>query len=241
MVSDGKCTECNKYYYPDDNGECKRISIPHCLTGNSEKCSECDKYYYVVKGKCEKIKLGNCVRLEEDSTECAKWDDYYHVKDGECEKNPDHCHHYYNNACNYCEEGYYISDGECLPVTKVDHCDEYNGQENKCTYCVAPYYLNSYENECIKVTKIIANCIYYSDATHCSECDEYNGYEVSENKEECIKYCDTEDICEECEYNYYSFDYGKTCKVLDSSLQTNQGIILNSINFVVVTFLLIAL
>ena len=77
---------------------------------------------------------------------------------------------------------------------------QYNS-ENKCDYCVPYYYLDSYKNECIKVTKAIANCIYYSDATHCPECDE--GYEVSENEEECEKYCDTEEICEECEYNQH--------------------------------------
>ena len=233
-----KCTECFEYYYPDDNGECKRIPIVRCLIGNSKKCSECDEYYYFVEGKCEKIELEHCVRLEEDSSKCEECDEYYHVKDdGECEKNPDHCR-YYGNECNYCEEGYYLSDGECQTVTKVEHCEKYDGVENKCYSCAPSYYLD--ENECKIVTDQIPNCVYYSDADHCEECDIDKGYVPSEEGK-CEKYCDTEDICEECEYNYYSFDYGKTCTILDSSLETNDGNRLNSLNFALVILLLFAL
>ena len=233
-----KCTECFEYYYPDDNGECKRIPIVRCLIGNSKKCSECDEYYYFVEGKCEKIELEHCVRLEEDSSKCEECDEYYHVKDdGECEKNPDHCR-YYGNACYSCEEGYYLSDGECQTVTKVEHCEKYDGVENKCYSCAPSYYLD--ENECKIVANPIPNCVYYSDADHCEECDIEKGYAPSEEGK-CEKYCDTEDICEECEYNYYSFDYGKTCTISDSSLETNDGNRLNSLNFALVILLLFAL
>ena len=242
-VSGSKCTECFQYYYLNKNGECKRIPLEHCLVGNSEECSLCDDYYHVVKGKCEKIGLEHCISLEEeDSTKCEECDEYYYAKDGKCEKYPDHCVSYnsYEDVCQSCEEGYYPSNSKCLRANKVDNCEEYNS-ENKCGCCAPSYYLNSDKNECIKVAKAIDNCIYYSDATHCSECDEYNGYDVSENEEECDKYCDTEEICEECEYNYISLDYGKTCTIVDSSLQTNDGNRLNSLNFVFVIFLLFAL
>ena len=240
IASGSKCKECFEYYYPDANGECKRIPFDHCLVGNSEKCSECDDYYYVVEGKCEKIKPGNCIRLKEDSTtECEKCDDYYYVNGGKCEKNPDYCSYYYENKCHYCKEGYYLLDGQCQPVTKVPNCDGYNREENKCYSCASPYYLD--ENECKIVTDQIPNCVYYSDADHCEECDSNNGYKLNEDGTNCEKYCDTEEICEDCEYNYLSFDYGKTCTILDSSLETNDGNRLNSLNFALVILLLFAL
>ena len=234
--SSKKCIDCFEYYYPDDTGECQRIPIVHCLVGNSEKCSECDDYYYVVEEKCEKIELDYCVRLKEDSTECKKCDDYYYIKNGKCEKNPYHCS-YYDNECRYCENGYYLSNKECLPVTKVENCNEYNN-ENECSVCAPSYYLDN--NECKKVTNPIPYCVYYSDAENCYECDIDKGY-TPNDEGKCEKYCDIEDICEECEFNYASFDYGKTCTILDSSLQTNDGNRLNSLNFALVIFLLFAL
>ena len=237
LDEDDKCEECGYYTIDLDSGNCIEKSFCYLASGN--KCKECFPYYYLKdNGECERISIPHCIYLDE-SNKCSECDDYYYAKDGICENNPEHCESYNNleGKCNNCENGYYLSDDkECKEVQKVENCEKYQDNYNRCSYCSNSYYLDN-NNKCIEVTNLIDKCIYYSSSTQCSGCDD--GYKPSEDGKECKKLCDTEEICEECEFSYVSYDYGKTCTLFGS--QTNDGKRIISINSALVIILLFVL
>ena len=51
------------------------------------------------------------------------------------------------NACTKCNTSYYLKNGKCNAVTKVDNCSTYSPTEDKCTACEDGYNLSG--NKCI--------------------------------------------------------------------------------------------
>lgn len=217
-IENEKCIKCRTYYYPNENGECVRIPKNHCIVWDFTKCTVCENYYYPNEnGECEKINLPNCEYVDpDDPTECMDCEKNYFInEDGECQKiTIENCALYESeNKCLICENSYQVNkEGKC--ELNPEHCLQFD-DENKCVYCINNYYLDN--EECKKIK--IENCTYldWSDSNKCGHCD--FGYELSEDGTQCINTCqEIDEICYECTYNYYPFENGKSCHIIDPML-----------------------
>lgn len=227
---DRKCKECVFSYYIDENGDCAKIPIEFCIKGNATHCDYCIYIgYYLENGKCKKVNLEHC--LAGNSTYCEMCELSYYKENGKCKKIPKaHCFSGNSTFCYSCESGYYLKNGECKEVNKNDHCITYfsmdDDYDDHCINCENYYYIEN--GECKKIE--IPNCItYLTSSKSCYTCDD--GYDLNEEKT-CMKCPTTEVICEGCNENYETFDYGKTCKKLDDEdfiiINKNEGINFNS-------------
>lgn len=205
-----KCVDCYDYFYPDENGNCTRIPDKYCYRGDSKSCTYCDSGYFVnSESKCQKIPFDHC--SHGSASTCESCQTYYYMKYGQCVSAPPHCKVYSYNSlqekCMLCD--YYFHPEGIYCVSNPEHCTVY--YDNSCKGCDEGYYLEN--NNCKYMT--IKNCeTLESDSTHCKACKE--GYILNEDKTQCNDLCkEYEDICYYCESNYVSYDYGKSCEVVD--------------------------
>ena len=212
-VEGKKCIYCDNYFYPDENGNCKRIPDKNCYKGNLTQCIYCDHGYYVNSElKCQKIPFEHCMRGNE--VKCETCEIYYYMKNSQCVSSPEHCKVYsfksLGEKCLYCDFYFHSEGTGCLP--NPEHCINYF--HNVCKICDDGYYQE--DNICKYMA--IKNCeTLEDDFTHCKICKE--GYILNDEKTQCNDLCrEYEDICDECENNYVSYDYGKTCEVVDPDM-----------------------
>lgn len=98
------------------------------------------------------------------------------------------------------------------------HCSQLD-ENNICIYCDDHYYSDN--GECKQIE--IPNCsfLHSENLNKCIVCD--FGYEISEDETECIKACqETGEVCYYCSMNYYPFDNGKSCHIIDPDLSSNE-------------------
>ena len=192
------------------------------MVGNTENCTFCENYYYPnSNGECEKIPLLNCVNLDlEDPTKCSLCEENYYVdKEGKCQKHTiDNCIEYESkNKCKNCRHYYQLNeDGNCQLIP--GNCSDLD-EEGNCEECNKYYYLD--DGQCKKIT--IDNCAYLNDNnTKCIYCD--FGYELSEDGTQCTKACEElHDICFYCSPNYYPFNNGTSCHIIDPDLSPDES------------------
>ena len=209
-VEGEKCVDCDDYFYPDENGNCIRIPDKYCYKGNSKQCSNCDSGYFVnSESKCQKIPFDHC--KHGDAVKCETCQVYYYMKNSQCVPAPNLCKVYSYNSlqekCLLCDYYFHAEGTNCVP--NPEHCiDYFNGA---CKICDDDYYL---ENKICKYMTI-KNCeTLEDDSTHCKTCKE--GYILNGDKTQCNDLCkEYDDICYECDNNYVSYDYGKTCEVVE--------------------------
>ena len=82
--------------------------------------------------------------------------------------------------------------------------------------------MNGFKKENGICVEGIQHCQYYetNDNTKCSYCED--GYVPSPDKTSCVALCkESEQLCQVCEDNYYSFDNGKTCEYVESPKTTS--------------------
>ena len=214
-VEEEKCIDCLSYFYPNEEGNCTRIPDEYCKYGDSNKCTECKKGYYVnSESKCQAIPFPHCQVAK--SNECTYCEAYYHIEKGRCESNPQNCMDY--------------SSGEQC-VSNPEHCITYSN--SYCEKCDDGYY--SKDNGCKYMT--IKNCeTLEEDSTHCKTCKE--GYILNDERTQCNDLCEEyEDICDECKSNYVSYDYGKSCQIVDPNVNNFINLNLNIILLILIVFL----
>ena len=83
----------------------------------------------------------------------------------------------------------------------------------------------------------IKNCeTLEEDSTHCKTCKE--GYILNDERTQCNDLCEEyEDICDECKSNYVSYDYGKSCQIVDPNVNNFINLNLNIILLILIVFL----
>lgn len=229
-VEEEKCIDCLSYFYPNEEGNCTRIPDEYCLNGDSNKCTYCEKGYYVnSESKCQTIPFPHC--LVANSNECTYCEAYYHIEKGRCESNPQNCMDYssYQKKCLYCGSYFHLEGEQC--VSNPEHCITYSN--SYCEKCDDGYY--SKDNGCKYMT--IKNCeTLEEDSTHCKTCKE--GYILNDERTQCNDLCEEyEDICDECKSNYVSYDYGKSCQIVDPNVNNFINLNLNIILLILIVFL----
>jgi hypothetical protein len=229
-VEEEKCIDCLSYFYPNEEGNCTRIPDEYCKYGDSNKCTECKKGYYVNSdSKCQAIPFPHCQVAK--SNECTYCEAYYHIEKGRCESNPQNCMSYssYQKKCLYCGSYFHLEGEQC--VSNPEHCITYSN--SYCEKCDDGYY--SKDNGCKYMT--IKNCeTLEEDSTHCKTCKE--GYILNDERTQCNDLCEEyEDICDECKSNYVSYDYGKSCQIVDPNVNNFINLNLNIILLILIVFL----
>ena len=203
------CQKCYDPFLLDNGGTCEKNV--RCIKSEGKKCAECIKKYYPdAEGKCPKIPIDHCSEGTKDT--CSNCQNLYFLEDNKCKPYPSHCISVNSeNKCNGCENLYYLENEQCKPYPS--HCIGLNS-ENKCNKCEFYYYLNN--DACTQIP--IDNCkVLQEDKTKCQECDEKS--ERSDDETKCLITCQAyADICTKCKNNYQSYDYGKTCEVIDPDL-----------------------
>ena len=193
---EGVC-KCDEGFYNNDKGGCSKIPIDFCYEGNATFCWECDDGYYSNdKGECIKIPFEFCEYG--NATYCEECEyKYYTNKDGGCSKIPIKYCEYGNDT--YCEQCHYKY--------------EFNETTKECTL------REGYEEEEEQTSGggNIKNCekVNNKDNTICDSCED--NYDWDSKTKSCVFLCEgeTEQYCDECNLNYNSYDYGKTCEKID--------------------------
>ena len=234
-----KCKKCERdFLINNDHKTC--LDKKHCSSLSSENtCIDCFPPFLLDGEECKEKVL--CKELV-DSICISCEDKYYPDSKGDCKRLPTGCSSYNNtkNECSDCIEKYYLEDGKCKPWPTG--CSEFNETKKECTKCADRNYLDNKECKpwptgCTKFNETIKECTKCTDRTYLDnkECKPWptGCTEFNETIKECTK-CSTEYylvgkecklpcsgtevICTECDFNHKSYDYGKTCKVLDPDL-----------------------
>ena len=150
------CLECEKNYYLESTGDCKKINA-HCIEGYKQNyCKKCEDGYYLYKTesynrrknilidvtKCIK-NPNNCLKFEINKN-CLECEIGYYPYFDQCKEGINHCVYGNSTKCNECESGYYYDDSECLKIPDKN-CLIYLNDEGtlKCEKCFDKYYVDN--------------------------------------------------------------------------------------------------
>ena len=212
-----RCGSCDSGYYPKSRVKCDQLP-DHCEKIDSKnKCEKCEKYYYLKEEVCQPYPE-HCIEMDKDHKNCTKCDyQYYYILDGQCKPYPDHCIKFdvEHKECQACSDNqkFYLDEKICKDYPP--YCSSFSVPQKSCITCFDTHYLDDGKcklkpHHCKEVntlTKTCHNCI-----------DSYNLID-GECKDPCIE---KEEICNECDNNYDSYDYGKSCEILDNNMKPTE-------------------
>ena len=183
----GECIEPEKCecFYGYKGKHCEEAeTTPFCYRGKEifgDKC-ECEDGY---KGHLCEIKKCYDDKGNEDLTcdACDEEGNCYKRINKSCERIHPYCLEcdIDNLKCTKCDESknYFLNEinGNCVPLwQKINNC--FKGNENKCTECIYPYFINEDKNECVYSGMIEINQLYFdiliSDFEKDAESNKYN-------------------------------------------------------------------
>ena len=214
----GICDECNKFYYLNKmTGNCELAyeNFSNCkISLDGINCDSCNEKFYFDENK-------RCIA----SNYCSKGDDYFALKCERCISNyiltdfRDACVKTENcfsgdkdlGTCEECNSEFYLDlkDGNCK--SSVENNQFLNcriADEGKCIDCIYDNFLDL-DNRCVN-TKYCSE----SENGECLICiDNYHlGLDkICSNVEKCT-YTTSDDVCYECEENYYYNRASKLCE-----------------------------
>ena len=175
--SKDECQECFTGSFKDENNVCvKYPKLENCIKSNKSKseCVQCAFGYFLAANKT-----------------CVQTDMPEHCKDFDIE----------TNQCRECFKGFDLDLGN---LCQIDNCEEYD-HEVRCRRCKDSFALNQDTKKC----KYLRNnkCLVFDRRrTRCTLCREgyYSNkdsgfvcYQVNE-VENCEKYVENENLCEQC-------------------------------------------
>lgn len=224
-IYSSRCIKSDQAFFGDSQDNCLYYS-------NSDKtsCSECKKGYlqdYLSDNTC-KAAPEHCTQIE--GNKCIRCESYFNLtEDGKCEKST--CSYFEDGKCQ-CGEGFYLFENKECKKIPIKYCEEYDG--TSCTECNEGFvkdgngckYVGFEDDDDDDEETNIPNCynLDYNDKTKCGQC--YVNYDWDDAKKQCVFLCKTtEDLCDDCNDNYYSYDYGKTCEVIDPDYKEDAKLI----------------
>ena len=146
--TDAKCSVCDRTerYYRKDDGTCERITIENCIVSGFEKneCSQCEKEMIYDPN------TSKCIGVPSDK------------------KTPSCLVYNQSGECVGCQLEYYLSSGECLPVTlDVPNCLVFS-KADFCLICDSTRMFDENSGKCVDFTPV-SNCGIHTNAV-CDEC-----------------------------------------------------------------------
>jgi hypothetical protein len=120
-----------------------------------------------------------------------------------------------SGECHQCLVNHYLDSNarKCLPVSEANskiNCLQFDSNQN-CKICISSYYLK--DNACVKVTKTVDNCVYYSADGECKSCEK--GYLHLKKTKKCVK------VSSEANCLFHSF---YKCRKCSNSYFLNQNL-----------------
>ena len=203
----GKCINCTEGYYL--NAIDKRCTkTENCAKSSFGKCKQCIYGYYLDKKenicKTQNEMLENCI--ETDGEKCNKCeDDYYFDEYGNCLGNKFCSKKGNNGKCEKCIEGYYITEKDNV-CSITDNCLYGNKHSGICEICKDNFYIDYKDGKCKsnQDNNDFKYCKIVDDNNICIQC-EFNYYMGIDNKCSKTKNCNVSEngICINCKENYY--------------------------------------
>ncbi|EMD45197.1 serine/threonine kinase, putative [Entamoeba histolytica KU27] len=182
-VSSGNCKPCPSNCLVCDNNTCilceKNTTWDgiSCINSSSVelyiygKQSKCQNGYVSIEGICHNCseRYGHCLLCDEQTCHLCE-EGYVILSNGQCiSKEQCHCLETTNKSqCYQCEEGFYLSKGQCTKC--IDGCS-YCLNENTCEKCLSEFILVG--GLCEKITNEVmeqAHCVEYKNG-RCSLCE----------------------------------------------------------------------
>ena len=154
FLTNGKCSACSVGKHPAANGlSCVADPAPVSFRSNCKAYSAIDTCMTCNPGFL--LTGGNCVDAAANAIAKCR------AQTGV-------------NLCAACESNFYsnsnVTPNVCKPrLGKIDGCLSYS--DIGCTLCNSSTYWHDNSGTCRRVTTIIANCKFYSDATTCGSCN----------------------------------------------------------------------
>ncbi len=157
-----KCSQCSQKLFLKDNkcfGVAEKNLVEHCgFYINDGECQECVGGTVLFKNRCETPIAQKCDRYL-TSKECESCVDGYGIRifDGErkcveveervfCQVHED----FFPFACVVCENGFFLSQGECVKSSVVEDCEVYQG-EGICGKCKESFVLSFDRKNCFGI------------------------------------------------------------------------------------------
>lgn len=110
-------------------------------------------------------------------------------------------------TCSVCYSGYYLSAGNCLPLTPAPNCKTYSTSEDACVEC-QPGFFPSASSACSRNPQGINGCANYAGPNVCDLCDsdfflsDGQCLRVSSPVLNCKSYGSSDSLCAECLNGY---------------------------------------
>ena len=188
-TEDGKCIECEKYYYVGEDFKCSFTK--NCSKSILGLCLNCSKNYYLgYDNKC--TNFNHCIYSSNDY--CLECEDgfYFDRKNKLCYEYNDNSE--YNNCkyscefaekCCWCKDNFYLRKSDNLCISNTEHgpfykCAESDSYGEYCVYCIDPYFLGIDDDLC----SLVDACAKIENEFRCKECIEF--YCLDVNKGMCI-------------------------------------------------------
>lgn len=187
-----KCKICEQSYYPDEVGGCSHTK--NCLASYNGDCFECKEDYILIgQAHHEGIKVCKSTNSP-DLKNCNQTD-------------------YSTGFCYECNDGYYLGIEDFI-CTETKNCSK--STYGLCTKCIAGFYLNKNNNECVFQNKTLVNCMQTIDNKTCDVCEDGFYLEESGN---CISinYCHKGGSrCTKCFDGYYPTINKDACVITEN-------------------------
>ena len=139
MASTGVCLACVNGYYVRQ-GRCYSLPVGCASMGSNGFCISCLSQYQLINNVCL-IPISQCVSYNSDSGLCVSCAAGYALSNGgrNCIIYDQYCASTNaNGQCNYCINGYYLTQGRCYFIPAG--CVTVNSN-SECLTCLAGYYL----------------------------------------------------------------------------------------------------
>ena len=212
---DDLCEECiDNYFFDLESNKCMPFEpIENCQSHSFKKCKSCISGFHknpnsAMLGEINKdfVQLYATGLWEEVNfaktwmSTCIKNEDEHCLKMGQTASSGK-----LTNACELCEDGYYLDQGVCTenPKWQITNCEEYSSPYI-CSRCASDFYLDC--NECKQRSTYTAcqdgnwhkdKCFRCQD-THYLDSTETCQSRTNSEIAECSKYMRRLDLCETC-------------------------------------------
>jgi hypothetical protein len=212
------CRQCIPGYMPNFTGTKCVEKLNYCLraSANGEKfCEICQEGFTLINNNCVQNDITNCIEfgVEQNALICLKCSNEYYLYNKKfcLQGRVENCYQYFENQpgkCEQCKDEYAIfniqtGDSLCVPFFN-QNCNKWNSASTngnfECSECKENYFIDDYSSG-YKSTL----CFGPLNIENCSDVS----VNISSGNDLTYQ-------CETCENQYFKYNSGTACLVLDS-------------------------
>lgn len=165
----GSCVSCYAGYSLS-RGECTvSRQDANCRKYNNNQCVECSQGYMMINGACAVINT-LCRTVDPSNGNCQTCYAGYELAGGNCiipQNNDPNCIQKSSSTCLYCQNGYWLSNNLCTPLSRK--CQTYDMNTGFCTSCSPSFRLVN--ADCVgSPSSTDPNCVSADPSGRCTGC-----------------------------------------------------------------------